>query len=107
MIVVFLVFFMMGESSDYSKKIIGVWDADNGYVMEFMPDGIVRQGSNDKWDENGTYEIVNKKLLRLGDSYSSITNEYVYFDIEINGKTMTLCMHDDSNEKIKLIKRNK
>ena len=95
-----VIFFRGGNDA---KNILGTWDSDNGYVMEFMSNGVVRQGNGDGWDMEGNFELLDDDILYISDKYGY---DNVYFDIKFIGKdTVEFRSHDDPAEKIVLRKR--
>ena len=99
-VVAVLAIFLTSHSS-INKQIVGVWDTDNGYVMEFMSNGTVRQGDGEEWDMEGTYKITDN-ILTISDTYGM---DNVYFDIKLKGNSMTLSNHDKPENKSVLKKR--
>ncbi len=89
--------------NDDSEKIIGVWDSDNGYVMEFMTNGTVRQGSGNGWDKEGKYELSENGLLIIKDEFGF---DDAYFDMKFTGNNkLTLSEHNDTEWSVELKKR--
>ena len=101
-IVLAIFLFVKLGREDSIKGIVGIWDSDNGYVMEFMSDGTVRQGDENGWEKEGVYELMDEGVLKISDTYGS---ENVYFDIKISGNSMSLSAHDNSEQIVKLKKR--
>ena len=89
-VVVAVLALFFASRSGINKQIVGVWDSDNGYVMEFMANGTVRQGDGEEWDMEGTYKITDN-ILTISNAYGM---DNVYFDIKLKGNSMTLSNHD-------------
>lgn len=84
------------------ESIIGSWVTEDGERIEFLSDGTIHEEGYDSLNAD-TYEIMKEGYLKWGKYDASwIEYRYTYWDIDINGKHMTLTMRDNPDYYLKL-----
>lgn len=86
-------------------NIVGVWETENGNRIEFLSDGTFHEEGHYTDLNANTYEITDEGYLKMGEYDAGwLQYRYVYADMEIKGKTMTLTRRDYPDETVQLTK---
>lgn len=88
-----------GNSMGKSTNMLGLWATNDGYYIEFLSDGTLNTNIHDVESNPDTYEILEEEGYLKWGKYSDawIQYNYTYWQLEINGSSMTLTSKEDGN----------